>query len=137
VSYALFRQTIESQFATAWDEETPIRWENVEFTVEGNEFVEFELSPEQAEQVTINANPTIREDGAIRVTVFVRQNVGTARAEALADIVRGALQRKALANGVQTYATSRLPAQTVELESGAGWYVVPTETRYHADYADS
>lgn len=137
MSFASFRQSIESAFNTAWAGETAIRWENVEFTVPATEYVEFRLEPDLTEQSAISANPNMRERGIVRVRIFTRQNIGTARSEELADLVATALQRKNLPDGVTMLATSRRPAEIVEFESGAGWFVVDVETEYHADYADT
>lgn len=129
MSFAAFRQAIEAAFDTAWAGTTAIKWENVDFTEPADEFVSFQLVPQNVEQISISATPTMREDGVIRVTIHVRPSIGTARTEALADLVAAALQRASLPSGVECYATSRLPG-----ERRGDWFITPTETAYQGDY---
>lgn len=128
-TFANERKALEQCFSQKWAGETDIQWENAEFSTDGiDEYVQVNLLPAERLQTTISSTGAMRGSGIFQVSVFVRENIGTARLEALCDKVREAMQRRNLGGFVFTYASSRN-----YLDADEGWYGAAVSTVYDVD----
>ncbi len=124
---------LESYFDTNWSH-TDVAWQNVPFNIDKrvaaglSEWVRFTVAPGDTVQKSMGAPTNIfRSTGAIIVQIFVRRNVGLARARYLADEVAALF----LANRVGSITIKNTSISTVG-ESG-GWFQTNVNCEYSVD----
>lgn len=136
MSNALVRQTIVSEIErakAAWDlvypaSPLPVDYENqnkVDLATT-DLYLAVDIIFRDGEQVDMNPDPTLCDDGTIVVAAGIKEGMGTQRAEALRDFIRPYLQlRDDLANGVRTQAAKPYPPKTAK-----GFYYLPLTTYF-------
>lgn len=78
------------------------------------------------EQIDLNPEPNIMDDGSIVVAAGVKEGLGTQQAERLRDFIRPYLQlRDDLAHGVRTHAAKPYPPRTAK-----GFYYLPLSVTF-------
>lgn len=85
---ATARTTIQSSFDTAWNSETPIVWDNVEYDSDNSEFVRCTVDYDDGWQASLGGitNRLFRNKGFVFIQIFTSQNQSASRNDALAQI---------------------------------------------------
>jgi hypothetical protein len=132
VSNALVRQTIVAEIErakAAWNAVPGnyallVDYENsnaVDLALQTDPYLAVDIVFRDGEQIDLNPDPTICDDGQIMVMAGVKEGFGTQKAEALRDFIRPYLQlRDDLANGVRTHAAKPYPPRPAR-----GFYYLP------------
>ncbi len=80
------RQILESTFATAWANTTPVAYDNAPFKQPADgRFVRVTMVRGDSEQLNLGSVKGERQHGVMMIQIFAPKNTGTATAEDLAD----------------------------------------------------
>jgi hypothetical protein len=94
------KSTIESYFLLHWDNETPVLFENIEYSNNYNEWVRLSIQNADAYQSSLGSdNHSYRYTGVVFVQIFIKPNIGSGRAMELADRV-SSIFRSTTVNGI-------------------------------------
>jgi len=116
--------SVRSQIESALDwSETPVRWENTEFTPPEDEFIRVSILPGPSWLDSISHNTT-GGSGLIDVTVWAREGAGQARLLELADLASARLSRRSMAS------LTTLSAHIESIEADRGWAAVTVTIPY-------
>lgn len=121
---------LQSRFDTLWNNETPVQWPNVAFSLEDKtEWVRFTILSEPARQAAMGGNNSnlYRHPGFVSIQIFVKPNTGIKRALELADMVTN-VWRGAQFSGITMGAPSVIPIGVQD-----GWYQVNVLCSYYRD----
>jgi hypothetical protein len=137
VSNQLVRQAIVAEIErakTAWDA-TPgnapllVDYENsvaVDLSQQTAPYLAVDIIFRDGEQIDLNPNPTLCDDGTIVVAAGIKEGLGTQQVERLRDFIRPYLQlRDNLAHGVRTQAGKPYPPRIVK-----GFYYLPLSVTF-------
>lgn len=137
-SFSEERQTIETHFSENFDsEQAPVKFDNVDFLLQGNTrlsneqqventWVRLNIQNDLSNNVVVG-NKRVRNNGAVVISVFTRENQGTNDARDLVDQLVDVFNNQTV-NGISFSATSvnTLPATN-------GWYSFVLTTDYYWD----
>lgn len=137
MSNQLVRQTIVAEIErakAAWEavpgnSALPVDYENQNKVdlAQTDLYLSVDIIFRDGEQIDLNPDPTISDDGHIVVAAGCKEGGGTQRAETLRDFIRPYLQlRDDLANGVRTHAAKPYPPR----KGNNGFYYLPLVTTF-------
>lgn len=134
MSLADARRAIESRFAAAWDDTTPIAFEAVKFEIPTPPsplaWVAIYVREGGGLQASMNAAPLHRFFGQIAVNVFTPQNVGAGDGAVLADAVSTIFRRAVFSLGSSGQIVCGTPTATPLGIDPAGWFQHNVATPY-------
>ena len=116
MTYASELVLLQTRFNTGWNNITPVHWPNAEFESKGKEeWVRFRILNEVSNQAAIGGNNQhlYRYPGFVSIIVFVKPNIGSARALFLADTIDD-IWRGADFSGIKMGVPSINPVGVVE-----------------------
>ena len=112
---------IENAFDTAWGSTTPIRFDNVDFTVPDSSWVSIEVWPGKSEKASLGAGVQLRRTvGTVFIMIFTPVSNGVKPAAQLADSVI-AVFRDLVVSGITFHeATTSRISEKYYTNSGTG-----------------
>lgn len=126
MSFGTARNAINAAFDTAWADQTPVEWPNVEFTKPNpkSAWVRITVDGNLAGQAGFGDGVLHRNSGLIFVQVFIPDNDGPADADTYAQSAANALQYKRIdhISGGRPLRTWGATQRTVGNQDG--WYQV-------------
>lgn len=118
--YQDIKTEIWQELNNQWNNETPIAWDNVEFSpTTGSEYISVFVDPADENPVSVGSQNLYRIIGELVIPVYTEQGIGTARNDELADKVSNIFRGKDLNGKIQFSGSVH---NRVGITSSGGWY---------------
>jgi hypothetical protein len=132
MSFALERKLIETAYGASMPLGSAIAYENVPFTPPAEGFTRISvMSGGEGRFIGLTATDQQRFPGVIDVAIFVRPDVGTGTARAIADQVAAALANRTLSQGFTSIRT--FGARMDVIGRAGDWHQSNVTIRYERD----